>query len=97
MIGENEHYATEDIPKKQGKFEFTQKTRNPFKYDSSDDEEDNFHEGESPAEKSITKSTPKYIPLERCDSFFFIPNDPRFKGNKNPCIIIRYYHYCLIN
>ncbi|KAK0082403.1 hypothetical protein PV325_010473 [Microctonus aethiopoides] len=73
--GENEHYATEDIPKKQGKFEFTQKTRNPFKYDSSDDEE----ECESPAEKSITKSTSKYIPLERCDSFFFIPNDPRFK------------------
>ncbi|KAK0168788.1 hypothetical protein PV327_002557 [Microctonus hyperodae] len=71
---ENEHYATEDIPKKQGKFEFTQNTRNPFKYDSSDDEEDN-----SPAEKSISKSTSKYVPLEQCDSFFFIPNDSRFK------------------
>lgn len=69
--GENDENVQSTEAPKQPKFQFDFKSRNPFKYDSSDDERD------AKQEYTITDERTNDI-MEQTNKFFFDSNDVRF-------------------
>ncbi|XP_076652816.1 uncharacterized protein LOC143359051 [Halictus rubicundus] len=68
---EEQEYSVTTIDSKNKKFQFNFDTKNPFKYDSSDDENDNKQ-----IELKKEESLP-YVP-KKTNKFFFEENDTRF-------------------
>ncbi|XP_015428680.1 PREDICTED: probable RNA-binding protein CG14230 [Dufourea novaeangliae] len=68
---EQEYSVTNIDPSKSKKFQFNFDTKNPFKYDSSDDENDN-------KEISTKKEQPRDYVSKETNNFFFDNNDARF-------------------
>lgn len=77
----NENNATENVEQdKPKKFQFNFDTKNPFKYDSSDNEDQNENEVEDKGKEQTTEneSQNKKNIFGTTDRFFFDSNDARF-------------------
>lgn len=60
-----------------GKFQFSFGAKDPFKYDSTDDEGDDEKTNEK---NTLPTSDSAEIPGQKDDRLFFTHNDPRFRG-----------------
>ena len=53
---------------------------NPFKYDSSDDDNDEDEKTEVPTDVKLKDNVSQQSQIKFAENFFFVPNDTRFQG-----------------